>query len=930
MFHLRLLGGLTLESSGTQQLGRAGQKRRLALLALIARAPRGVISREKLICILWPELDPEVARARLSPALYDLRQALGEQAIVTHGDALQLASGVLTQDVTSFENACANGSWEQAVALYAGPFLDGIYVDGSAEFEAWATQERDRLSAMFATALESAAASARDANTKAAFWHRRAALDPGDSRVALGRAAALEASGDRRGALAAAMEHVTWLQREIGAQPDRAMTEIILRLRQPVSGMIEAATPADTAPVVSLPTRPVARRSPRTLVIGTGIMAAALVSLLAFRTPSHSDSAVTRVAVLPFSTIGDADIKLRTDLVELLGMSLNGVGDLRTVDAGALLARAPGMPLPPGESRSLARTFNASHYLSGMAAMEGGRLRLHARLHRTRDGVAEAEAEVDGVPADLIALTDRLTAQIVAARAGSPAAHLTRLAASTTTSLQALKAWLAGEAEFRAGRYLEAAGEFTRATQLDSTFALAHYRHSLATLWGNRPGASMALHDAAAERHAGRLPQRERMLVDAYLAWRRGDADIAEELYRRVVQVWPDDAEAWLQLGETLMHYNPLRGRPAAEARAPFERALRLDPLRRGARWHLLLLDALDGRRDALIGGLATLDQAEAGDDLLDLKVLSAWVDGGARAVAAVPGLAGADEGRIAGLAWRLGVFGGDLDAARVIYQALLTPDRNEYAKNVGRGGLVTLALARGRVTEALDVIATMKPHSSLDPRAMAEAHVAAFWPHALAPARLHAVRTRLEQQLAQPLPPMHRVWVARALGLVAVGMGDETAATSVAVELDHLAEDCPEPAEARAYAAGIRGLAAARAGRAEEALRQFEATPIETWFGSSLDSPSLSASHERFARAEMLLQVGRLEEAAGWYRGLTEYASHDLIYLAPAHLRLAEIRDRQGRAAEARAHRVVALRIWRDAEPSVSLTSLEVQTIGR
>lgn len=920
MFQLRLLGGLTLESSGTQQLGRAGQRRRLALLALIARAPRSAISREKLVCILWPELDPEVARARLSPALYDLRHALGEQAILTNGDSLQLAHGVLTQDVTSFESACANKSWERAVELYAGPFLDGVFLDDSAEFEAWAAEERGRLNAMFATALEGAAASSRDANTRAAYWRRRAALDPGDSRVAVGRASALESAGDRPGALAAAMEHVAWLEAEIGATPDHVITELIHRLRQPSAGAIQAVNSAGASPPPSHPAVPMARWSARTLFVGAGLAAAALVSILAFRTPSHPEETATRVAVLPFSTIGAADVKLRGDLVELLGVSLNGAGDLRTVDAGAMLARAPDTPLPAEESRTLARAFEASHYLSGIAAMEGSRLRLHASLHRTRDGRIEAEAEVEGLPADLIGLTDRLTAQLVAGRAGSPAAHLTRLAASTTASLQALKAWLMGEAEFRAGRYLEATGEFTRATQLDSTFALAHYRHSLATLWGNRPGASMAFHDAAAERHAGRLPRRERLLVDAYLAWRRGQASRAEELYRRVVQGWPDDAEAWFQLGETLMHYNPLRGRPVAEAREPFEHALRLDPHRRGARWHLILLDAHQGRRAALPDALTALGEGEAGDDLLDLKVLTAWVDGGAPAVEAVPGLAGADEAQIAGLAWRLGVFGGDLDAARVIYHTLLTNDRNEYAKNVGRAGLLTLALTRGRVTEALDVVGTMTPHSRLDPKALAEAHVAAFWPYTPEVASLRAVQARLEQQLAQPLLPLEQVWIQRALGLVAIGLRDQGSALSAAAELDRLAEDCPEPAEARAYAAGIRGLAAARGGRAEEALRQFEATPIETWFGSSLDSPGLSASHERFARAEMLRQLGRLDEAAGWYLGLTEYASHDLIYLAPAHLRLAEIRDHQGRGAEALAHRQVARRTWRDAESTVSL----------
>ena len=56
----------------------------------------------------------------------------------------------------------------------------------------------------------------------------------------------------------------------------------------------------------------------------------------------------------------------------------------------------------------------------------------------------------------------------------------------------------------------------------------------------------------------------------------------------------PNDVLAWYQLGETLNHYNRYYGRPTAQARYPFERALTLDPDNEEIRHHLVELAAED------------------------------------------------------------------------------------------------------------------------------------------------------------------------------------------------------------------------------------------------------------------------------------------------------------------------------------------------
>src|SRR6185436_11938122 len=97
------------------------------------------------------------------------------------------------------------------------------------------------------------------------------------------------------------------------------------------------------------------------------------------------------------------------------------------------------------------------------------------------------------------------------------------------------KAYLHGEAEMRAGRWGEAAQQFERAVKEDTTFALAAYRLAFAGVWsGDKAFFAPAVLERAL-RHAERLAEADRTLIRAFYAWRRGDAEMAEELYQRVV-----------------------------------------------------------------------------------------------------------------------------------------------------------------------------------------------------------------------------------------------------------------------------------------------------------------------------------------------------------------------------------------------------------
>jgi TolB-like protein/DNA-binding SARP family transcriptional activator/Tfp pilus assembly protein PilF len=198
-------------------------------------APTGLVSRDKLLALLWPDLDPGRARRALSNALYVVKKGLGEESVSTVGDDLRFDPRIVPVDVLEFEDAVARGDLENAARLYAGPLLEGVHVREALEFERWVDGERERLAGLYADVLEELAEKAAEEGreTDASEWWRRLAVqDPYNTRVALAFMAALARAGDRAGALRYAQVHTTLMREEFGAEPASDVWELAERLRQ--------------------------------------------------------------------------------------------------------------------------------------------------------------------------------------------------------------------------------------------------------------------------------------------------------------------------------------------------------------------------------------------------------------------------------------------------------------------------------------------------------------------------------------------------------------------------------------------------------------------------------------------------------------------------------------------------------------------------
>ncbi|HYC32172.1 MAG TPA: BTAD domain-containing putative transcriptional regulator [Gemmatimonadales bacterium] len=869
-FQLRTLGAVDLRDPDGRAVDAVlRQPKRLALLAWLAvGSPRRFHRRDTLLALFWPDADDAHARAALRRALYFLRARLGPEVLAGRGDdEIGVPEDALWCDAAAFEAALAAGDAERALGLYRGPLLDGLHVAGaSSEFGEWLDRERARFRESAAGAARTLAGRAESAgrSEEAVGWARRALeLAPEDETSLRRLMLLLEDGGDRAGALRAHEEFARRMAAELDLEPSaetRALYETI-RSRE--------GAPAET---------PVDER---------------------------------RIAVLPFAVRGDARYGYLSDgLVDLLATKLDGAGELRTVDPRALLRyvgagggaeetgeRGARAAADPERGRAVARHFGAARFLLGTLVEAAGRLQATASLYDLRGRmvasvVASAESE-----AELFELVDELARNLLAASGVSPGTRLTRIAALTTGSLDALRAYLLGERELRAGRYFAAMDGFQRAVDEDGSFALAYYRLAAAA-------AGCALADLAREiadrglEHRGRLSPHDQLVFRAQRAWLHGELAEAESLYNTIVGTYPDDVEAWFHLGDLLFHTNPLRGRSAVEAREPFERVLRLEPGHLAAMVHLARIAGIAGRRDEMLALAERVARASPeGDQALAMRALRVFAgDDRAAMESLARELQGARALTVAIAFADVAVYSGNLEGAEMLARSFLQVARSPELRALCHIQLAHLALAQGR---AEDTVAELERAESLD--AIWGLEVRGYFaalPFGTGGAdereRLRARLTEWDAATAPPssfvvfamhnhLHPAIRLWL---LGLLDLALGDPASAFDRAERLAML------PADDARLTKGMEGelrAGIARAeGRPDEGLGHLDATRPRLWFQLTVASPFFTLASRRWLRAELLREAGRTEEAAGWYRSMAERSPYELIYREPAARRLA------------------------------------------
>ena len=657
---LHTFGSVYLARDGEILSGPAGQRRLLAILAILATVGDRGISRDKLLALLWSEGEPDKSRHALTQSLYHIRKALGVEKLFLSGADVRLNPGVLASDVADFQRAVADQRLAEAAGLYRGAFLDGFYLNGDPDFEFWVAAERDRFARQYASALESLAASAAASGARAAEirWRGRLAdHDPLNGPAVAKVMTCLIAAGDHTAALQRARLHESRMRSALDLPPDRAVADLAAELRRTVSSggypaVAQREGPGDRGVSIGSPPTELPSGTPRT---GTRVSAppattmrsrwvwagaaVAMVAVVAASRVAASHLAheppATRphtVAVAPFALqSNDAGSSyLREGLTDLLSTRIADADVKRAADPATVLQSAQTFGFVADSANSLSATVRFGRSL-GADELVVGSIRslptgvsVHASLVDVVEGKVRSSVDVSGPADSLIELADRIVTGLVLPEASDRTAGRGK---PQIVAPLALRGYLAGRAAYRRGDYHGAMQAFGQSLNQDPDFALGGLWLAMSADHAN----AAEQHDhglAVAWEHQDQLPAAERAYLRAFAGPRYPEPSSAAEAlaaWEHVVRAAPDRAEAWYRLGESFYYDAELLGLSDGSARAgnAFRRALQLDPTCRPA-WRMLTL-LLARQRDTaeLRRVLAQVPPATGADtaDAMDLFV---------------------------------------------------------------------------------------------------------------------------------------------------------------------------------------------------------------------------------------------------------------------------------------------------------------------
>ncbi|MGH6690225.1 MAG: tetratricopeptide repeat protein [Gammaproteobacteria bacterium] len=464
---------------------------------------------------------------------------------------------------------------------------------------------------------------------------------------------------------------------------------------------------------------------------------------------------------------------------------------------------------------------------------------------------------------------------------------------------------------------------------IDSLFSLAYYRLGISANWIPDYGIAQKAAEEAL-RHSARLSPPDLTLVESFFALQTAQSTRVIRLLRPYLDAYPDNVDAWFMYGEVLFHYNGLRGRPMAEARQPFERALGLDPDNSTLLIHLMEITANEGdfaTFDSLLQRVEPGSEFELQWQSLRDFALGTPLDQDRRIV----GLREAREDQLRLAIQKLAGYAPGGAAGVRSARLLLEPGRSRGEQRSGRLWMIQLQARAGRWEAVKAEIEALRP---LDPNRAVQFHAlyGALPFLSLSETELEGLRSevigwRPGGEDGGPFDPLYREYL---IGLLSVRLGDTRTARTAMERLGAWTGSTAEAKVGRFLAHHINAHLARRSGRPREALRLLSEPAVELpeLPQSELHhSPLIWHPYERFARAEMLLEEGREEEALAWYGVLMEGLSWlNLPYAPISHLRSAQIYEQLGRRADATHHYAEFVRYWKDCDPVLQPLVAEAQ----
>ena len=942
---LHTFGGLWLQAAAGPLAEAASQRRRLALLALVAAAGPAGISRDKVLAYLWPTRDDEHARHSLAQLVYSMRRTLNRPLIA--GDAeFRLDHASLTSDIEEF---LGTTDPDRISGLYTGPFLDGFHLSDAPEFDHWVERERERTTGIASSALETIArkASAKGEHASAIeTWRRRVAIGPLDSGPAIGLMEALAVSGDRTAAVRHARLYETLMRSEMEMDPDPRVSELAERLQRDIrptpsssQKAVTTASPSDTPKrnaEIAEPTHPESPVSPeppaaeratrrhrkmRAPFIVLGAVATALVITAAVTLWPRSNVpellAVGDVHFLAADSIGNASTF--TDMLATSLARLNGVQVLSNARVQEILAAMKRSDTTTATVGSAAAKAGAVELLEATVRGNAGRLMLDLRRVNLKTGAIRHVYSVTG--ADVFELADAATAAV--AQDFGVAPPPTALAAVTTRSLPAYRLYEEGLRIYYEGDGSAAYRLFNAAVAEDSTFPMAaFYAWKTATL------ASLPQEGAAYDRLrrvAKRGTERERLFIEGTLA--TGLVDVtALAIAETLATQYASEPDAHFLLGSVRSTIGDYGGAiESARLVRKMEKSVGVESP------HCRTCDAFNLE----IGCLIAMDSLSAGE-----RAAREWLSTHPRSLGAI--------GRLADVLERQGRF---KEALKVVESSdsiaprarIGDPRPNIYGLREGRFSevdprlraafnatpdeaqsarwLLLISLRnQGRFADALAL--ARQPASRVLPQqalghAMFEAGNARQ-----AAAYFDSVSKLGSNFRSAGMQARTKTWSLAHLATALAALGDTARLATVADELQRTGALSlfGRDRQLHHYARGLR-------------LRiRGDSTGAMDEFRKSISSPTEGFTRENYELGRLLMSAGRAQEAAAVLSAALHGsidASNYYITRTELHELLGQAYRRAGRPAEAAAELRLVASAWSKADPPYRVRAAEAARIA-
>ncbi len=624
-------------------------------------------------------------------------------------------------------------------------------------------------------------------------------------------------------------------------------------------------------------------------------------------------SGAETIAIVPFTTSGAAVEGLGEGMVDLLGGSLDGVGEIRTIPSRQVMRewqrRADDGPPGLDGAIAVARSVKAASVLTGSVVASGNTARLTAELYDLA-GKQLARAQVDGPADSILNLADQLAVGVLRniwkSREPLPSANSSGI---TSASMPAIRAYLDGERFHRRGEWDSAQVSFERAVVADSTFALAWYKLANTMGWlgaYNNPKAGIA--SANAVRYSAALPERVRSILVAYQMFQHGDVAATDSM-RAYTARHPQDADGWYLLGESQFHTKHMIPRPREELTAPFDRVLEIDSSLTPAAIHPFEMALLAGDSAAQRRYMSVFERAGAADELRRARAGLLVVQGVDSAVRNMISRYGPTGVVMVAIARRMMAPDATAATLGVMLDSLSTGIPGPQ-RPFALAPLAALYDGLGQIRVAKAIADTV---SQINPAMREAAAMLPIYAGLLSPTQRQKFATGLARA------PANNAFVAFVRALMAVDMGDGATAAAEVAKAQAM-PDSTRPPFLDGPLAILGGLAIVAQGDTVRGLTRAEAgLRVPSRIGAT---PFSNAVSLRLA----MIQVARPATRDAGIRRLQNGFSDQVAFIPITQLYLGRAQEAAGHRAEASAAYGQFLRLWERADTAYAAQVAEAR----